>query len=211
MIIEAEDLGKRFNREWIFKNLTFSFQSGNTYAITGPNGSGKSTLMQVLWGQMPASAGKLTYQYQDKPISTEDIFHYVSIATPYMEVLDEFTLREMVQFHFKFKSIRNGKTVDELMEMMELASSQDKLIADFSSGMRQRVKLALAFYSDTPLLFLDEPTTNLDKKSTEWYLKNLYALPADTLILIASNQEHEYPATAKKIDIVDFKKVTKRG
>lgn len=209
MIIEAEELGKRFNREWIFKNLTFSFQSGNTYAVTGPNGSGKSTLMQVLWGQMPASTGKLTYLDNGRIIPVEDIFQHVSIATPYMDVIDEFTLAEMLRFHFKFKSIRQGKTIEELMEMMELATSANKLISNFSSGMRQRVKLALAFYSDTQLLFLDEPTTNLDKKSTDWYLKNLYALPADTLILIASNQEHEYPASAKKVDILNFKKVTK--
>ena len=209
MILEAESLGKRFNREWIFKDLTFSFQSGTTYAITGPNGSGKSTLMQVLWGQMPASAGKVSYRYKDKLISMEDIFRHVSIATPYMDVIDEFTLTEMLRFHFKFKIIRNEKSIEELIELMELSSSKDKLISNFSSGMRQRLKLALAFYSDTPLLFLDEPTTNLDKKSIDWYTKNLHALPPETLIFIASNQEHEYPSTSKKIDILDFKKVTK--
>jgi len=209
MTIEAENLGKRFNREWIFKDLTFSFQTGNTYAVTGPNGSGKSTLMQVLWGQMPSSAGRLCYKNQNQTIPVEEIFPHLSIATPYMDLIDEFTLSEMLHFHFKFKSVRQGKSMDELMEMMELPASKDKLISNFSSGMRQRLKLALAFYSDTSLLFLDEPTTNLDRKSIDWYTKNLHALPGDILVFIASNQEHEYPATAKKIDILDFKKVTK--
>lgn len=205
MTIQVENLGKRFNREWIFKNLTFTFEEGNTYAITGPNGSGKSTLLHVLWGQMPSSLGNISYRSDEKVITLEDIFQHVSIATPYMDVIEEFTLEEMLRFHFKFKKIRDSKSIDQLLDSMQLAHARTKLISNFSSGMRQRVKLALAFYSDTSILFLDEPTTNLDKKSTDWYLQNLYSLPKEMLTFIASNQEHEYPASAKKIDILDFK------
>jgi ABC-type multidrug transport system ATPase subunit len=205
MTIQVENLGKRFNREWIFKNLTSTFEQGNTYAITGPNGSGKSTLLQVLWGQMPSSSGKIAYHLKDKTVAIEDVFQHVSIATPYMDLIEEYTLSEMLHFHFQFKKVRHSKSVLEVMELMELTHARDKTIANFSSGMRQRVKLGLAFYSNTSMLFLDEPTTNLDKKSTEWYLKQLYLLPEDSLIFIASNQEHEYPVSAKKIDILDFK------
>ena len=205
MTIQVESLGKRFNREWIFKNLTSTFEQGNTYAITGPNGSGKSTLLQVLWGQMPGSAGKISYQLEGKTIPIEDVFQHVSIATPYMDLIEEYTLNEVLHFHFQFKGVRGSKTIIELMELMELTHARDKAIANFSSGMRQRVKLGLAFYSNTPMLFLDEPTTNLDKKSTDWYLKHLHQLPTDCLVFIASNQEYEYPVSAKKIDILDFK------
>jgi ABC-type multidrug transport system ATPase subunit len=205
MTIQVENLGKRFNREWIFKKLTYAFEDGNTYAITGPNGSGKSTLLQVLWGQAPESAGKITYELAGKVIAQEDIFQYLAIATPYMDLIDEFTMEEMLNFHFKFKKVRNGKSIAELIEMMELSSSKDKQISNFSSGMRQRLKLALAFFSDVPLVFLDEPTTNLDKKSIDWYLKNLSSLPSSTLIFIASNQDHEYPSSAKKVDIIHYK------
>jgi ABC-type multidrug transport system ATPase subunit len=205
MTIQVENLGKRFNREWIFKKLTYTFEEGNTYAIVGPNGSGKSTLLQVLWGQVPQSSGTMVYQIGGKIIPQEDVFQYLSIATPYMDLIDEFTLEEMLKFHFKFKKVRNGKSISELMELMELMSSKDKQIANFSSGMRQRLKLALAFYSDSSFVFLDEPTTNLDKKSIGWYLKNLAALPQKTLLFIASNQDHEYPASAKKLDIQQYK------
>ena len=205
MTIQVENLGKRFNREWIFKNLTFTFEKGKTYAVTGPNGSGKSTLLQVLWGQMPPSAGKLLYSSDTNNIPVEEVFQYVSIATPYMDVIEEFTLTEMLEFHFKFKTVRSGKSISELIEIMELTHAKDKIISNFSSGMRQRLKLALAFYSETPIIFLDEPTTNLDKKATEWYQRNLQSLPKETLIFIASNQEHEYPSTAQRIDILSFK------
>jgi len=205
MTIQVENLGKRFNREWIFKNLTCTFEKGNTYAVIGPNGSGKSTLLQVLWGQMPSSTGKLAYRNKREEIQIEDLFQYLSIATPYMDLIEEYTLEEMLRFHFKFKKIRENNSISELIERMELNHAKNKMIANFSSGMRQRVKLALAFYADTPILFLDEPTTNLDKKSTDWYLKNLFSLPAESLIFIASNQEHEYPVSSKKIDILMFK------
>jgi ABC-type multidrug transport system ATPase subunit len=112
----------------------------------------------------------------------------------------------MVNFHFSFKAIRNQLTIDELIERMELNHARDKYISNFSSGMRQRLKLGLAFYSETQALFLDEPTTNLDKKATEWYLKNLALTQSDTLVLIASNQEHEYPANSIIVDISAYKK-----
>ncbi len=205
MIIQAENLGKRFNREWIFRNLTYTFEQGNIYAVTGPNGSGKSTLLQALWGQSPSSAGKISYISNGHSIAVEEVFQHVSIATPYMDLIEEYTLEEMIRFHFQFKKTRGSKSTIELLELMELAHAKDKIISNFSSGMRQRVKLALAFYSDTSMLFLDEPSTNLDVKSTDWYLKNLYDLPPERLIFIASNQQHEYPSSAKKIDILAFK------
>jgi len=202
--ILVENLGKRFNREWIFKKLTYDFAPG-VYAVAGPNGSGKSTLLQTLWGQMPASTGTIKYELEGRDVPVEEIFKQIAIATPYMELIEEFTLLEMIKFHFKFKKAKQNKTAEELMEDMELTHARDKFISNFSSGMRQRLKLALAFYSEAEVLFLDEPTTNLDQKATAWYLKNLSQIPPDCLIFIASNLEQDYPASAKKIDILSYK------
>lgn len=204
MKIEAKDLSKRFNREWIFKNLSFQFTE-TRYAIVGPNGSGKSTLLQILWGQMLPSRGEIIYSQHDKLIPADEIFNHIAIATPYLELIDEFTLTEMVEFHFHFKKARQNKTTRELLELFELSHAHDKVISNFSSGMRQRLKLGLAFNSQVDILFLDEPTTNLDKKAITWYQQQLAALPAKTMVLIASNQEHEYPATATKLDILKYK------
>jgi ABC-type multidrug transport system ATPase subunit len=206
MRITAKNLSKRFNREWIFKDLNFQFNSPGTYAIIGPNGSGKSTLLQVLWGQMVPSAGSILYELNDQEIAQPDLFKHVSIATPYMDLIDEFTLIEMVKFHFSFKEIRDHKSIEEVIELSGLSHACDKAIFNFSSGMRQRLKLGLAFYSKCNTLFLDEPTTNLDRKSIDWYVMHLDQMPDETLIFIASNQEHEYPANAKKIDILTYKK-----
>lgn len=205
MKISVETLGKRFNREWIFKNLTCTFEAGTTYAVVGPNGSGKSTLLQVLWGQIPASLGTVSYYLQQNQITEEDIYKSLAIATPYMDLIEEFTAKEMIDFHFKFKKPREGKSSGEILDCLELTHASNKRLSNFSSGMRQRMKLGLAFYSQVPVIFLDEPSTNLDKKSIQWYHSELEKLPADCLILIASNQEHEYPSSAKKIDILSHK------
>lgn len=206
MRIIVKNLSKRFNREWIFKDLSYQFTSPNTYALIGPNGSGKSTLLQILWGQMLASQGNISYENGGVSIPNDEAYKHMAIATPYMDLIDEFTLIEMVQFHFKFKRIRNNLTVEELIEIFELPHAKDKMISNFSSGMKQRLKLGLAFYSQADALFLDEPTTNLDRKSVDWYQRHRDQLPDDTLVLIASNQEHEYPTNAEKVDILTYKK-----
>lgn len=206
MRIIVKNLSKRFNREWIFKDLNYQFNSPGTYAIVGPNGSGKSTLLQVLWGQMVPSVGSIMCELNGQEIAQSDFFKHVSIATPYMDLIDEFTLEEMVKFHFSFKEIRDNKSLEEVMELLELNHARDKSISNFSSGMRQRLKLGLAFYSKCSALFLDEPTTNLDRKSIDWYSKHLEQISDRNLIFIASNQDHEYPTHAQKIDILTYKK-----
>lgn len=205
--ITVKQLGKRFNREWIFRNFDYTFQAGNTYAIVGPNGSGKSTLLQVLWGQLPPSAGELIYtDSKQQQIPIDEIFKLLTIATPYLDLIEEFTLVEHLRFHFKLKSSRGGLTENDILDKMELNHARDKYIGNFSSGMRQRVKLALAFFTEASLVFLDEPTTNLDQQAIGWYHQQLNDLPKDATIFVASNLVTEYPDHAHKISIMDFKK-----
>jgi ABC-type multidrug transport system ATPase subunit len=208
MKIVASELGKRYNRDWIFKKLQYQFEHGKIYAITGPNGSGKSTLLQVLWGQLPPSSGEVTYWVDNRSVSVEDVYRHVSIATPYMELIEEFTLAEMIEFHFKFKNVWPGLHANEVLEALELTHARSKYLSQFSSGMKQRVKLGLAFFSDTPFLFLDEPGTNLDKSAFAWYQNWLEKVRHQRLVLIASNQPAEYPSDSEKLDILDFKPVT---
>jgi ABC-type multidrug transport system ATPase subunit len=204
MTLSAEKLGKRFNREWIFREFSYSFEPG-TYAITGPNGSGKSTLLQILWGQLPATTGSVKYQEEKVAVPIEDVYRHVSIAAPYVDVVEELTLAELLRFHFAFKKIRENRSVEELEDLMELGHARDKQVGHFSSGMKQRLKLGLAFFSEVPLVFLDEPTTNLDKSAISWYWKHFSSLPPETTVFVASNHEAEYPAEAKRINLSAFK------
>lgn len=206
LIIEVTELAKRYNREWIFKNFTQTFRSGQTYAITGPNGSGKSTLLQVLWGQLPQSGGKISYVKNNTAITVDDVFRYVSVAAPYMDLIEEFTLTEQLQFHFKLRKPRTGYTIESMIAKLYMGDSRDKQISNFSSGMKQRVKLGLAFFTETDVIFLDEPGTNLDEKAFAWYKENLAeATQTGSMILIASNQKSEYPDNAEVISMTAYK------
>jgi len=203
--ITVENLSKRFNREWIFRNISYSFERGKTYAIIGPNGSGKSTLMQILWGQLPPTAGTIRYSHNNKTVEIEHAFRHLSIATPYMDLIDEFTLDEQLRFHFKMRKSRNGQSTDEMLGAMYLRDARHKYISNFSSGMKQRLKLALALFTEADAIFLDEPGTNLDQKAFNWYLDQLNRLPKECLVFIASNQPTEYPSDAVKVDIMTYK------
>ncbi|MEX1238535.1 MAG: ATP-binding cassette domain-containing protein [Cyclobacteriaceae bacterium] len=206
LTITVNDLSKRFNREWIFKNLNYQFLSAGTYAITGPNGSGKSTLLQVLWGQVPQSSGIIRYQKDNGEIAIEESFRHLSIATPYMDLIEEFTLSEMIDFHFKLKKLRQGVRKEDLLNIMYLENAMEKQLINFSSGMKQRLKLALAFYTQADVYFLDEPGTNLDGRAFEWYGRELSLLPNDPIVLIASNNPEEYPQKSTILNILDYKK-----
>jgi ABC-type multidrug transport system ATPase subunit len=201
MLIHAENLGKRFNLEWIFRNLSLSFQSNQSYAITGSNGSGKSTLLQILSGLMPASEGIITYKKDKFIIHPDDIYTQISIAAPYQELIEELTLSEQIDFHLKFKNFRNKISKDQFIEIIQLKKSLNKEIRFFSSGMKQRLKLGLAMYSDTSIMLLDEPTTNLDAQGTEWYLKEIKDHLKNRLVVICSNQRHEYDFCDELIEI----------
>lgn len=205
MKITVRALGKRFNREWIFRNLTHTFESENFYAITGPNGSGKSTLLQVLWGQMPPTSGDFQWQQGDETISAENIYRHIAVAAPYMDLIDEFTLEEQIQFHFRLKKVYDNYTPDEILDIIALKHVRKKQVGNFSSGMKQRLKLGLAFLTESDVLFLDEPGTNLDRQAFEWYLKMLKELNRRRVVIIASNQSSEYPSDAVMINMKEFK------
>jgi ABC-type multidrug transport system ATPase subunit len=205
MTITLENIGRRFNREWIFRGVNHTFVSGKIYAILGPNGSGKSTLLQVLNGSLGPSVGKISYSFNDKPVDAENVYQHLSLAAPYLELIEEFTLSEMIDFHFKFKTYKPGADKEMIINLLALPGSKNKMIRYFSSGMKQRLKLALAFCADTPMLMLDEPTSNLDSQGVDWYLNLVQKFAQNRLTIICSNQEHEYNFSDEQLSIVDYK------
>jgi ABC-type multidrug transport system ATPase subunit len=205
MKIILEQIGRRFNREWIFRNINYEFESGNSYAVLGSNGAGKSTLLQVISGSLSSSEGKISHMHGDTLIDQEKVYIQQSMAAPYLELIEEFTLTELIDFHFRFKKYRQGLNRQGVIELLGLKNSEFKAIKYFSSGMKQRVKLALAFCSDTDLLLLDEPASNLDQQGLDWYLSLASTFSSDRLLIICSNQEQEYSFCSHQINIADYK------
>jgi ABC-type multidrug transport system ATPase subunit len=205
MQIELKQIGRRFNREWIFKNINYSFQSGESYAILGINGSGKSTLLQVVSGALSPSTGTIIYTNNNLNIGVENIFEHLSIAAPYLELIEEFTLIEVLNFHFQFKKRLNNINNKDLIALLDMESSKNKELKYFSSGMKQRVKLILAFCADTAVLLLDEPTANLDEQGIKWYKELVNKFTKNRMVIVCSNQSHEYEFCSHQIQIADYK------
>ncbi|WP_425390880.1 ABC transporter ATP-binding protein [Ekhidna sp.] len=192
MLLVGDNIGKKFGKNWIFRNQNFELDQGNVVAITGKNGSGKSTLLQIMAGYLTPSEGKVL----SNDTLLEEAQPSISFIGPYTEVIEEFTLRELLSFHQKFKN-----PIVEMKEMAESASLPlDKLIAEFSTGMKQRTKLITAFYFENDILFMDEPTANLDQEGFDWWSNELKKL-SNKLILVASNDSNEINMCQKSINL----------
>ncbi|MET0635788.1 MAG: ATP-binding cassette domain-containing protein [Chitinophagaceae bacterium] len=206
MTISLSDAGKRFNREWIFRHFNYTFEQAQAYALTGANGSGKSTLLQVLSGSMHFNEGSCVWSDEgSNPIPAEQVFRQVSICAPYLELVEEMTLLEFLVFHQTFKSYLPGITPSFIIEQLDLQKASAKQIRNFSSGMKQRVKLAQCIFSDTALMLLDEPCTNLDVDGISLYHRLIDQYRGDRLVIVSSNDEVEYSFCKHKINLFDYK------
>ena len=206
MKILLNDVGKRYNQEWIFRGINTEFQSGKSYAILGSNGSGKSTLLQLIAGNQLQSQGNISYAHNNQVVDPESIFRYISIAAPYLELIEEYTLKEIIAFHAQFKPFFKAYSPSQIAEITELEKSANKELKYFSSGMKQRLRLALAILSDTPILLLDEPTSNLDKRAMNWYSTLVQQHLSERIVIVSSNhQQMEYDFCSAKIEIDAYK------
>jgi ABC-type multidrug transport system ATPase subunit len=229
MKITLIDAGKRFNRDWIFRHFQYEFSSRNHYAITGPNGSGKSTLLQVIAGAIGISEGSIRYEQTStaaSPASTtlppsspapyppplpspeippDQAYRYLSLSAPYLELIEEMTASEFLHFHHSFKPFLPSFPIPRILASVGLESAAHKQIRFFSSGMKQRIKLAQALFSHTPIVLLDEPCTNLDADGIGLYQNLISEHTGGRLVIVSSNDPQEYDFCDKVINITEYK------
>jgi ABC-type multidrug transport system ATPase subunit len=206
MKIVVDKAGKQFSRNWIFRNLSLNISSPQKLAILGPNGSGKSTLLQMLSGHLSPTEGAIQFSINEKNLDIENVFQHISIATPYLELIEEFSLKEIIDFHFKFKKTVNNLSSDEIITIMELEKAKDKVFKYFSSGMKQRAKLALAILSDVQIVLLDEPLSNLDAAASAWYRKMVNDYLGNRMVIVCSNHhQEEYDFCEQVMNINEYK------
>jgi ABC-2 type transport system ATP-binding protein len=213
MKITLIDAGKRFNRDWIFRHLSYEFLPEHSYAITGPNGSGKSTLLQSLAGAIGISEGTIRYEqpasasnpHAGTPIPPDQAYRHLSLAAPYLDLIEEMTATEFLQFHHSFKPFLPSCPIPGILSAVGLETAADKQIRFFSSGMKQRIKLAQALFSDTPVILLDEPCTNLDTDGIALYRRLIREHSTGRLLIVSSNDRQEYDFCEKVINIMGYK------
>ena len=201
MQISLEQACKRFNKEWIFKNLNFQFEAGKHYALVGNNGSGKSTLLQIIAGYSGLTKGSIHWS----PFDAVNIYEQISFAAPYLELVEEFTATEQFEFQAQFKPIQKDLSTEKILELIGLKNAAHKQIRYYSSGMKQRLKLALAIFSDCPILLLDEPCSNLDKEGYALYDTLIKEYAMHKLIIVGSNDPAEYHFCKAQVNLMDYK------
>jgi len=200
MEILAHNLSKKFRQEYVLRDFSYHFESGNAYAITGPNGSGKSTLLQLIAQFSLPNSGTI----EMIGIDPELVYSKITFAAPYVELIEEYTLTEHLQILRRNHYLPASVTIESLEEFIELQPDRVKSIKNYSSGMRQKIKLGFALLSQRPILLLDEPTTNFDEQAKQWFFNRLNE-QRHKLIIIASNEKQEIDFCTEKISIVDFK------
>lgn len=204
-MVILDNIGKKFKREWILKDFSSTFNTNQSVAVTGPNGSGKSTFLKLISGFLTPTKGSISYSLNNVPINNQNIYKHVAYAAPYIDVFEEYTLKELFEFYTKFKSL-NNLSFKEFTAIIELTNTKDKALKNFSSGMRQRVKLGLSILSKTDILLLDEPTSNLDKHAIKWYQELITNHLKDRIVFVASNAVDEESFFCKEsINILNYK------
>ena len=189
--ITLDRVSKRFGREWVLRELSQQYHSGTIYGVAGRNGSGKSTLLRLLAGQLSPSRGSVTFTRAGSTLPVAEVYRSVSWTGPYLEVVEELTVEELLHFHFGLKACIPELTVAKVLDRIELSPYRRRTLLDCSSGMRQRVLLATALYAATPLLLLDEPTVTLDRSAADWFAGELDRYATGRLVVIASNDDRD--------------------
>ncbi len=205
MTIQLCNAGKRFNRDWIFRGVNYLLKQGKSYAIVGPNGSGKSTLLQVIAANIAANEGKIEWRKNNGLINEMEVFQHIAVCAPYLEVIEEMTATEFLHFHAAFKPLLPSVSIAEMIEIVGLEKAAQKQIRYYSSGMKQRIKLAQAIFSDLPILLLDEPCTNLDTTGFALYHQLIENYCKNKLVVVSSNDINEYDFCEERLNILDYK------
>jgi ABC-type multidrug transport system ATPase subunit len=206
MRITLSSVSKVFGRETVFAGLEHVFEPGSRTALLGPNGSGKSTLVQVIAGSAMPTKGHVVHELNRAVIDPEHVYKHISIAAPYLTLYEDLSLRKTIEMHARFKPFRGAAPAEEVARIALLGTHLEKPVRNFSSGMKQRLKLALAILSDTSLLLLDEPGSNLDAQGLDWFRDLLNAhLHGRTLVVASNRQAEETFACTSTVEVSRFK------
>ncbi len=203
--IVCADVSKRYLYEWVLRKFSYSFKLNYCYGIKGPNGSGKSTLLKLLCGHATPSKGQITYYALHQVINVSEIFGHVTFAAPYIELIDEMTVTELLIFHHSLRPFVNFNSTRDEVAALPFKGLMDKRVGELSSGMKQRIKLLLAITTRTNIILLDEPGSNLDAEGKMWFENLLKQYRSGKIVIIASNDNEDLIMIDEFIDLLDYK------
>ncbi len=202
--IQLKSCGKNYQKHWLFRDLTseLNIVEGGSLAILGKNGSGKSTFTLLLTGQVSPTEGTVEWIRDGVKLNSTKWHNLYSLSSPSLELPEELTLIEWFQFQSKIKPFYDYVTLEYILELCNFTSkTANKAIGNYSSGMKQRVKLCLSILTSAPLAIIDEPFSNLDSEGIDLYFKLIEQFQQKKYFIIASNRSDEYSFVKSQIQI----------
>lgn len=190
--LRAENLAKRFGSRKVFKNISFELSTGDSIAVVGPNGSGKSTMIMTLLGTYRPTRGTVSFLEDNVSLDQNKIRPLTSLVSPYLNLYDGLSGEENLSFFATVSGLHvTGQELNGLLEKVGLEGRGPDLVGSYSSGMKQRLKYAAAIMGEPAFLFLDEPTSNLDRDGKEIVFQIVDEFRSKAIIVIATNEEEE--------------------
>lgn len=196
--LSVKDLKKNFDRKQIFDNITFELGNSTSLAIAGRNGSGKSTLIKILANLLSPTSGTIELNIDNNLLNRKDYYKHIGFVSPYLNLYDEFTGKENLEIVSKIRGLNNF-SIDEVLNQTGLYERRNDLLKIYSSGMKQRLKMAFAFLHNPNVLLLDEPTSNLDKDGIDIVTHIINEYKKDRIVIIATNDEYEKSLCEKEV------------
>ncbi|MCW5942236.1 MAG: ABC transporter ATP-binding protein [Fimbriimonadaceae bacterium] len=178
----AANLGKRFGKRWIFRNVSFEAGRGEALVVVGHNGVGKSTLLKCLVGLMSPSEGRVTFPGED----ARSAIGYASVE---QSLYGHLTAREHLGLFARMRGCPARD--DELADKVGLREALDRFVGEFSTGMKGRLRIALAVQPEPSLLVLDEPGAGLDEAGRDVVQKVCEEQRARGVLVVATNDPLE--------------------
>ena len=184
-----EHLSKSFEKKEVLRDIDFTFDEGKIYWLLGRNGAGKTTLFNCLNRDLKADSGNFYIEDENgvrREVSAEDIGYVLSTPT----VPEFLTGREFLKFFMDIneKSINNPKSIDEYFDYMSIEpEDRDKLLKDYSHGMKNKMQMLINIIAQPNILLLDEPLTSLDVVVAEEMKQLLRSLKQDRITIFSTH------------------------
>ncbi len=202
MDLIAENIVKRFNNFLVLKNISFKVSSGSALAITGPNGSGKTTLIKILCNLMAPTRGQIIYRNGSVTIKRENIYQFIGLVGPYLQLYQELTAQENIDFFAGMRNLKHYKPkIKTLMQLFNLNGREHDPVKTYSSGMQQRLKYVCALMHDPEILFVDEPRSNLDRKGIETVYQILTEQKKEKILILSTNDREDLHLADQTIEV----------
>lgn len=190
LVLKCTNLGKAFGRRWLFRQFSFTVTQGTGLVILGPNGSGKTTLLRLLCGLVKPTKGQVIWEINGIKLKPNQVRSLIGAVLPDCEPYEELTAQENMELVADLHGI-NRNPIGEWLERVGLSHAKRQLVREFSSGMKLRLKLAMAFVHEPIALLLDEPTAMLDEQGRQIVSELIAEKKREGIVIIATNDERD--------------------